>query len=94
MYLNNTNIDSLKTVIDDALKSYDNIKNEIRWLQKKLDLSPLNSDSNKEPDSEGNTGTGGNSGSEGNTGTGGTQVRMEIQNQMEILVPIKLKKLR
>lgn len=71
LYLNNTNIDSLKTVIDDALKSYDNIKNEIRWLQKKLDLSPLNSDSNKEPDSEGNTGTGGSSGSNGNTESDG-----------------------
>ena len=41
---------SLKIAIDDALKAYDNIKNDLRWLQKKLGLSALNSDSSPAPD--------------------------------------------
>lgn len=68
-YLNNIDRykgDSLKKAVDDTLKGYDDIKNDLRWLQKKLNLSPLNSDSN------GNTGQGGSSGSEGETGIGGS----------------------
>ena len=68
-YLNNIDKyqgDSLKKAVDNTLKGYDNIKNEIRWLQKKLDLTPLNSGSS------GNTGTGGNSGSNGESGAGGS----------------------
>lgn len=52
LYLNNININnanSLKIAIDDVLKAYDDIKNDLRWLQKKLGLSPLNSDSSPVP---------------------------------------------
>lgn len=52
LYLNNININnsnSLKIAIDDVLESYDHIKNDLRWLQKKLGLSPLNSDSSPVP---------------------------------------------
>ena len=51
LYLNNVDKDiSLKIAIDEVLKAYDNIKNDLRWLQKKLGLSALNSDSSPDPD--------------------------------------------
>lgn len=51
LYLNNKyRGDSLKVPIDTVLKNYDNIKNDLRWLQKKLGLSVLNSDSSPAPD--------------------------------------------
>ena len=51
LYLNNRDKGiSLKIAIDEVLKSYDNIKNDLRWLQKKLGLSALNSDSSPAPD--------------------------------------------
>lgn len=51
LYLNNIDKgSSLKMAIGDALKAYDNIKNDLRWLQKKLGLSDLNSDSSPAPD--------------------------------------------
>ena len=50
LYLNNTDKGiSLKRDIDDALKSYDNIKNDLIWLQKKLNLDALNSDTSPAP---------------------------------------------
>lgn len=73
LYLNNIDKGNyLKTAIDISLNDYNDIKNDLRWLQKKLSLSPLNSDSSKEPgsdessDSNQNPDSGGNSNSNQN----------------------------